>query len=120
MIKNKSGSVINLSSRAAVNTIDKRGRFRHGKSGNERFHIGLAAEMAEHNIAVKLYLKTEIYHGTEGMKFWQKDPKVQATWDTTEMIEKGTLFLAQQNASLRSIRDSLHRRATLCMARSLN
>jgi len=99
MIKNKSGSIINISSRAALNYIDKRGQvYGMAKAAIERFTYGFAAEMAEHNIAVNC-IKPRATISTEGMRYWQKDPAVQATWDTTEMIEKGTVFLAQQDAS---------------------
>jgi citronellol/citronellal dehydrogenase len=100
MIKNKKGSIINLSSRAALNYIDKRGQvYGMAKAAIERFTYGLAAEVSEHNVAVNC-VKPRATISTEGMRYWQKDPKVQATWDTTEMIEKATVFLAQQNAAL--------------------
>ncbi len=99
MIKQKRGSIINISSRAALNYIDKRGQvYGMAKAAIERFTYGFAAEMSEHNIAVNC-IKPRATISTEGMRYWQKDPAVRATWDTTEMIEKGTLFLAQQDAS---------------------
>ena len=71
------------------------------KAAIERFTYGLAAEVAEHNIAVNC-VKPRGGISTEGTRFFLKDPnnppaEWQATHDTTEMIEKATLFLAQQD-----------------------
>jgi citronellol/citronellal dehydrogenase len=99
MIKNKKGSIINVSSIGADHKTNKTDQaYGMAKAAIERFTYGLAAEMAEHNIAVNC-VKPRGSIGTEGVRLWANIRGAQTTWDTTEMIEKATLFLAQQDAA---------------------
>ena len=87
-----------MSSVAADSRLDRRGQvYGMAKAAIERFTYGLAAEVAEYNIAVNC-IKPRGTISTEGMRFFVTDPEVQARWDTPEMIEKATVFLAQQDA----------------------
>jgi citronellol/citronellal dehydrogenase len=98
MIKKK-GSIINVSSIGADHKTNKTDQaYGMAKAAIERFTYGLAAEMAEHNIAVNC-VKPRGSIGTEGVRLWANIRGAQTTWDTTEMIEKATLFLAQQDAA---------------------
>jgi citronellol/citronellal dehydrogenase len=99
MIKNKKGNIINMSSNIAVSNHTRKAGQVYGmaKIAIERFTYGLASEMAEHNIAVNC-VKPKGTISTEGMRFQQQDPAVQAKWETSEMIEKAAIFLAQQDA----------------------
>jgi len=98
MIKNKSGSIINMSSPAATSHKDRANQaYGMSKAAVERFTYSLAAELAEHNVAVNTTMPRGSI-GTEGVRLWNSVRNTQARWDTTEMIEKATLFLAQQDA----------------------
>ena len=101
MIKNKQGSIINISSVGADHRTNKTDQiYGMAKAAIERLTYGLATEMAEHNIAINC-LKPRGAIGTEGVRMWSDArPGRDRTqnWDTTEMIEKATLFLAQQTA----------------------
>jgi citronellol/citronellal dehydrogenase len=98
MIKNKSGSIINTSSVAADRRHEKRGAvYGMAKAAIERFTYGLAAEVAEFNIAVNAF-KPRGSVSTEGTRFFRTDPAQIAAMDNTDMVEKATLFLAQQDA----------------------
>ena len=101
MIENKKGSVINVSSVGADNRVNKTDQvYGMAKAANERLTYGLAAEMAEHNIAINC-IKPRGAIGTEGVRFWsrQRQRGDNPDWDTTEMMEKAAVFLAQQDAS---------------------
>jgi citronellol/citronellal dehydrogenase len=99
MIKNKKGNIINMSSPSASNRKDKLNQaYGMAKAAIERFTYGLAAEVAEHNIAVNCTMPRGAI-GTEGVRLWNDVRHTQPNWDTTEMIEKATLFLAQQDAA---------------------
>lgn len=103
MIDNKRGSIINMSSIAADRRSAKNGQvYGMAKAAIERFTYGLAAEVAEYNIAVNC-LKPRGGISTEGTRSFLPDPSNPspewlANRDTPEMIEKATLFLAQQDA----------------------
>jgi citronellol/citronellal dehydrogenase len=99
MIKNKKGSIINVSSVGADHRTNKTDQaYGMAKAAIERFTYGLAAEMAEHNIAINC-VKPRGAIGTEGVRLWNAVRHTEDRgWDTTEMIEKATLFLAQQDA----------------------
>ncbi len=98
MMKQKSGSIITISSISATKSVNKREHvYGAAKLAIERFSQGLAEEVAQDNIAVNC-VKPRGTISTEGMRYWITNPEIQARWDTTEMIEKATVFLAQQNA----------------------
>ena len=99
MVEQGSGSIINLSSGAAVRRHLSPTGLAYGvaKAGIERFTWGLAAEVSKHNVAVNC-LKPRGAVDTEGMRFW--NPKVDwSQWDSPEMMVKAAIFLAQQDAS---------------------
>jgi len=102
MIKNKKGSIINISSVGADHRSNKTDQiYGMAKIAIERLTYGLAAEMAEYNIAINC-VKPRGAIGTEGVRMWndvRHTSDRSGSWDTTEMIEKATLFLAQQDAS---------------------
>jgi NAD(P)-dependent dehydrogenase (short-subunit alcohol dehydrogenase family) len=73
MMKQKSGSIINISSLAAderdSNTIPTGVAYAVAKAGLDRFTWGLAVETGKYNIAVNC-LKPKEPVNTEGMRFW--------------------------------------------------
>jgi NAD(P)-dependent dehydrogenase (short-subunit alcohol dehydrogenase family) len=98
MIKNKKGNIINMSSQGAGYRTHKTDQvYGIAKAAIERFTYGLASEVAEHNIAVNC-IKPRGAISTEGVRFFMADPSAQSGLDTTEMIEKAVVFLAQQDA----------------------
>lgn len=100
MIKQGSGSIINISSLAA-NERD-RGIVPTGvaygvsKAGLDRFTWGLAAEVGEYNIAVNA-IKPKKVVNTEGMRFWLPDAD-KSQWQSPEKMVKCAIFLASQDA----------------------
>ena len=100
MVKQKSGSIINISSLAADEKVA--GKVSTGlayavaKAGLDRFTYGLAAELGKFNIAVNC-LKPYGVVDTEGMRFWVKEEERKG-WVTPEKMVKCAIFLAQQDA----------------------
>jgi citronellol/citronellal dehydrogenase len=98
MIKNQSGSIINTTSIAADRRHDARGSvYGMSKAAIERFTYGLAAEVSKYNIAVNAY-KPRGSVSTPGTRFFRTNQADIDAMDNTEMVEKATLFLAQQDA----------------------
>lgn len=100
MVKQKSGSIINISSLAADEKVG--GKVSTGlayavtKAGLDRFTWGLAAEVGQFNIAVNC-LKPHGVVDTEGMRFWVKE-EGRKSWVSPEKMVRCAIFLAQQDA----------------------
>ncbi|MEK7849092.1 MAG: SDR family NAD(P)-dependent oxidoreductase [Chloroflexota bacterium] len=101
MIEQRSGSIVNLSSKAAdINGPTYVGvAYCTAKAAVERFSNALAEEVKQYNIAVNA-IKPRQEVSTEGMRFW--NPKADwSRWDKPEdFLVKGILFLAGQDARL--------------------
>jgi len=101
MIKQKQGSIINLSSLAADErdngTVQTGVAYAVAKAGLDRFTWGLAAEAGKHNIAVNC-LKPKQVVDTEGMRFWAKEEERQG-WVPPDRMVRCAIFLAAQDAS---------------------
>ncbi|MEC9309415.1 MAG: SDR family NAD(P)-dependent oxidoreductase [Chloroflexota bacterium] len=109
MIKQQSGSIINISSHAATNIFSSTlsedssagialmgQAYGTAKAGLERFTWGLAAELGEHNIAVNI-LKPLRPVVTEGFQAQRPDADV-STWVTPQDMVKASIHLAKQDA----------------------
>jgi citronellol/citronellal dehydrogenase len=100
MIKQKGGSIINISSLAAderdEGTVPTGIAYAASKAGLDRFTSGLAAEVGQYNIAVN-GLKPYRVVDTDGMRFWLKDADKSA-WQSADMMVKAAIFLANQNS----------------------
>lgn len=100
MIGRKSGSIINISSRAAdervFQTADTGVIYAVSKAGLDRFTYGLAAEVAKYNIAVNA-VKPEKVVDTEGMRTQAADPD-KIDWQSPQKMVKCAVFLAAQDA----------------------
>jgi NAD(P)-dependent dehydrogenase (short-subunit alcohol dehydrogenase family) len=109
MIKQQSGSIINISSHAATNIFSSTlsedssagialmgQAYGTAKAGLERFTWGLAAELGEHNIAVNT-LKPLRPVVTEGFQAQRPDADV-STWVTPKDMVKASIHLAEQDA----------------------
>jgi citronellol/citronellal dehydrogenase len=100
MIKQESGSIINISSGAA-NERDL-GLFQTGaaygvsKAGLERLTWALAAEVGQYNIAVNAIKPKNIIE-TEGGRLWLKNAN-QIKFESPDKMVKGVIFLAKQDA----------------------
>ena len=100
MIKQKSGSIINISSRAADKRVRGFSGISYGvsKAGLERFTWGLAAELGQYNIAVNA-IKPLKPIGTEGMVANASKETDMSDWQSSELMVKACTFLAAQDAS---------------------
>ena len=109
MIKQGSGSIINISSHAATNIFSSTlsedaadgialmgQAYGTAKAGLERFTWGLAAELGEYNIAVNI-LKPLRPVVTEGFQAQRPDADV-STWVTPQDMVKAAVHLANQDA----------------------
>jgi len=100
MIKQRRGSIINISSLAANEreggTVPTGLAYAAAKAGLDRFTWGLAAEVGQYNIAVNA-LKPHRVIETEGMKFWVPEEKREG-WTSPEKMVKCAIFLACQDA----------------------
>ena len=109
MIKQQSGSIINISSHAATNIFSSTlsedssagialmgQAYGTAKAGLERFTWGLAAELGEHNIAVNI-LKPLRPVITEGFQAQRPDADI-STWVTPKDMVKASIHLAKQDA----------------------
>jgi len=110
MIEQKSGNIINISSRAAENVYSSLpGRsgervisgiaYGASKAALERLTIGLAAEVEEYNIAVNA-LKPGAAVLTEGLKSWRPEIENYASKLVSpyQYMTKAAVFLATQDA----------------------
>ena len=100
MMKQESGSIVNISSYAA----DRNGKIYIGlaycvaKAAIERFTNALADEVLDHSIAVNA-IKPRGEVDTEGMRYWNPDADF-SRWDKAEdFMVKGILFLGSQTAA---------------------
>ncbi len=98
MMEQKGGSIINISSAAAIERIASFTGIAYGvsKAGLERFTWGLAAEVGKYNIAVNA-LKPAKGVDTEGMRFMLPDTD-WSQWAPPDMMVKAAVFLATQDA----------------------
>jgi citronellol/citronellal dehydrogenase len=100
MIKQRCGSIINISSLAAderdEGTVPTGVAYAVSKAGLDRMTWGLASEVGQYNIAVNA-LKPHTVVDTEGMRFWLKDAD-KSSWQSADMMVKAALFLACQDA----------------------
>jgi citronellol/citronellal dehydrogenase len=101
MTRQKSGSIINISSLAAderhQGTVPTGVAYAVSKAGLDRFTIGLAVEEAKNNIAVNA-LKPQKIIDTEGMRFWMKDSD-KSQWTSPEKMVKAAVHMAAQDAT---------------------
>jgi len=101
MMKQRQGSIINLSSLAADErdngTVPTGVAYAVAKAGLDRFTWGLASEVGKHNIAVNC-LKPKQVVDTEGMRFWAKEEERRG-WVPPDRMVKCAIFLAAQDAS---------------------
>ncbi len=96
MVRQRSGSIINLSSILGTRVI--RGRVPYGvtKAAIERFTMGLAQEVREYNIAVNALCPS--YTDTEVFRMLSPDRDMPAK-QKPEIWGKYAVFLARQDAS---------------------
>lgn len=101
MIKQRQGSIVNLSSLAADErdngTVATGVAYAVAKAGLDRFTWGLASEVGKHNIAVNC-LKPKQVVDTEGMRFWAKEEERRG-WVPPDRMVRCAIFLAGQDAS---------------------
>lgn len=106
MIKQKSGSIINISTHGSrtvdpVSIVEGPAKgltaYETAKGGVEHFTTALAAEVSAHNIAVNC-VKPAHAVATEGMKYWFPD-RDWSKWASSEAIVKAVVFLAGQDTS---------------------
>lgn len=100
MIKQKSGSIINISSLAAderdEGTVPTGVAYAVSKAGLDRLTLGLATEVGKYNIAVNA-VKPHRVVDTDGMRLWQ--PKAdKSLWQSAEMMVQATILLANQDS----------------------
>ena len=96
MIEQKTGSIINITSRAGERRPSPTGvAYAVSKAGLDRFTWGLATEVGRYNIAVNALKPIEIV-STEGMRSWLPDADT-SEWRSPEMMVKAAIFMATQN-----------------------
>ncbi len=100
MIKQGSGSIINISSTAAndrdIGAVPTGIAYGVSKAGLDRFTFGLAAEVGQYNIAVNAIKPAKVVN-TEGMRFWLADAD-KSQWQSPERMVRCAVFLATQDA----------------------
>jgi citronellol/citronellal dehydrogenase len=100
MIKQASGSIINISSMAAnergEGTVPTGLAYAVAKAALDRFTWGLAAEVGQYNIAVNA-IKPHRVVNTEGMRFWMPQAD-KSEWQSPEKMVKSAILLAGQDA----------------------
>ena len=100
MIKQKSASIINISSLAAderdEGTVPTGVVYAVSKAGLDRFTLGLATEVGKYNIAVNA-VKPHRVVDTDGMRLWQPDAD-KSLWQSAEMMVQATILLATQDS----------------------
>jgi citronellol/citronellal dehydrogenase len=101
MIKQKSGSIINISSGSATDNelgpIPTGIAYGVSKAGLERLTLGMATELGQYNIAVNA-IKPVRPVDTDGMRYWMADAD-KSNWQTPDKMVKCAILLAQQDAS---------------------
>ena len=106
MIKQRSGSIINITTRGhrtvdparlAGEPILPSVAYETAKGGIEYFTTTLAAELSAFNIAVNC-IKPEHGVATDGMKFWFPE-RDWSSWASPEAMINAAVFLATQDAS---------------------
>lgn len=101
IMKQKSGSIINISSLAAnekdSGIVPTGVAYAVAKAGLDRFTWGLAVETGNYNIAVNC-LKPKEPVDTEGMRFWTTEGERKG-WVSPDKMVKCAIFLAAQDAS---------------------
>jgi len=96
MVEKKSGSIINVSSLAGTRVPFWDVAYGVSKAAVERFTIGLAGELKEHNIAVNCLCPSAT--DTEGLSLWM--PGADKTgWQTPQQWGRYAVFLAAQDAA---------------------
>jgi NAD(P)-dependent dehydrogenase (short-subunit alcohol dehydrogenase family) len=102
MIKQRRGSIINISSLAANErdggTVNTGLAYGVAKAGLDRFTWGLAAEVGRFNIAVNC-IKPHHVVETEGMRFQVKNEEERKGWVSAEKMVRCAIFLGAQNAN---------------------
>jgi NAD(P)-dependent dehydrogenase (short-subunit alcohol dehydrogenase family) len=100
MIKQKSGSIINITSGSATDsdlgTVPTGIAYGVSKAGLERLTLGMATELGQYNIAVNAIKPVKVVN-TDGMRFWMKDAD-KSNWQTPDKMVKCAIFLATQDA----------------------
>lgn len=95
MMKQRSGSIINMSSVAASSTEARGVHYAVSKAAVERFTFGLAEEVKEYNIAVNVLtpglIKTEAAQILQVTDDW-------TGWKDSEVVGPPAVFLATQSA----------------------
>jgi NAD(P)-dependent dehydrogenase (short-subunit alcohol dehydrogenase family) len=101
MIKQKNGSIINITSGSATDsdlgTVPTGIAYGVSKAGLERLTLGMATELGKYNIAVNAIKPIKVVN-TEGMRFWMADAD-KSQWQTPDKMVKCAVFLAGQDAS---------------------
>jgi citronellol/citronellal dehydrogenase len=99
MIERKTGSIINITSVAAINRTPGFTGVIYGvsKAGLDSFTTGLAAELGKYNIAVNA-LRPKEGIGTEGLRAVSGGAGSER-WDTPDKLVKAAIFLAGQTAA---------------------
>jgi len=101
MIKQKSGSIINISSGSATDNelgpVPTGIAYGVSKAGLERLTLGMATELGQYNIAVNA-IKPVRPVNTDGMRYWMADAD-KSNWQTPDKMVKCAIMLAQQDAS---------------------
>ncbi len=99
MIKQKCGSIINISSLAAderdEGTVPTGVAYAVSKAGLDRLTLGLATEAGKYNIAVNA-VKPHRVVDTDGMRLWQPDAD-RSLWQSADMMVEAVNLLACQD-----------------------
>jgi len=102
MIKQRHGSVINISSLAANDRgggiVPTGVAYGVSKAGLDRFTWGLASEVGQYNIAVNAIKPLRVVD-TEGQRFWLPNAD-KSQWQTPDKMVACAIFLAQQDAKV--------------------
>ncbi len=100
MVKQKSGSIINISSLAAderdEGTVPTGIAYAASKAALDRMTYGLASEAGKYNIAVNA-LKPHKVVDTDGMRLWQPDAD-RSQWQSADMMVKAVNLFAGQDS----------------------
>jgi citronellol/citronellal dehydrogenase len=100
MIKQRSGSIINISSPGADigGKIDGGMAYSASKAAIERLSNGLAEEVREYGIAVNS-LKPAGFVDSEGARYWSPPGTDFSKWEPPDLMVKATIFLATQTSA---------------------
>lgn len=100
MMKQRRGSIINISSLAAderdEGTVPTGVAYAVSKAGLDRLTLGLATEAGRDNIAVNA-VKPHRVVDTDGMRLWQPDAD-KSLWQSADMMVKAVNLLAGQDS----------------------